>query len=50
MAPYSLELVVEREFVDRVTTETHKIGVEGGIVGGVAEEWSWILPGYSLLR
>jgi len=41
MAPYSLELIVEREFVDRVTTETHKIGVEGGIVGGVAEEWEW---------
>jgi hypothetical protein len=36
MAPYFLELIVEREFADRVTTETHTIGVGGGIVGGVA--------------
>ena len=36
MAPYFLELTVEREFADRVTTETHKIGVGGGMVGGIA--------------
>jgi hypothetical protein len=36
MAPYFLELIVEREFADRVTTETHKIGVGGGMVGGIA--------------
>jgi hypothetical protein len=34
MAPHFLALIVEREFADRVTTETHQIGVEGGIVGG----------------
>ena len=36
MAPYFLDLIVEREFADRVTTETHQIGVGGGMVGGTA--------------
>src|SRR5262245_7112018 len=35
MPPAFLQLVVEREFADRVTTETHQIGIEGGIVGGI---------------
>jgi hypothetical protein len=36
MPPSFLELIVEREFADRTTTETHKMGVGGGIIGGVA--------------
>jgi hypothetical protein len=36
IAPYFLDLIVEREYADRVTTETHTIGVGGGLVGGVA--------------
>jgi hypothetical protein len=34
MPPAFLTLIIEREFSDRVTTETHKIGVQGGLVGG----------------
>lgn len=34
VAPYFLDLIVERELADRGTTETHHIGVGGGSVGG----------------
>jgi len=35
MPPAFLQLIVEREFADRVTTETHAIGLQGGMVGGI---------------
>jgi hypothetical protein len=34
MKPAFLELSVERTFADRTTTDTHQIGIQGGMVGG----------------
>ena len=34
MPPAFLELIVERQFPDRLRTDTFQIGVSGGIVGG----------------
>mgnify|MGYP003575670900 CR=1 FL=1 len=36
MPPAFMQLIIEREYADRVTTETHQIGIRGGIVGGIA--------------
>lgn len=35
IAPMFLAITIERQFVDRIQTDTHYIGVEGGIVGGI---------------
>jgi hypothetical protein len=36
MAPAFLTITIERQFVDRIQTDTHYIGVEGGIVGEIS--------------
>jgi hypothetical protein len=36
IAPVFLTITIERQFVDRSRTDTYNIGVEGGLVGGIA--------------